>query len=30
MMAKDFRPIGLVHSFAKPVTKMMANRLSLD
>ena len=24
----DFRPISLVHSFAKPVTKVMANRLA--
>jgi hypothetical protein len=26
--AKDFRPISLVHSFAKLVTKMMANHLA--
>jgi hypothetical protein len=26
--AKDFRPISLVHSFAKLATKMMANRLA--
>jgi hypothetical protein len=25
---KDFRPISLVHSFAKLITKLMANRLS--
>ena len=25
---KDFRPISLVHSFAKLVTKLMANRLA--
>jgi hypothetical protein len=25
---KDFRPINLVHSFAKPVTKALANRLA--
>jgi hypothetical protein len=25
---KDFRPISLVHSFAKLVTKTMANRLA--
>jgi len=25
---KDFRPISLVHSFAKLITKMMANRLA--
>jgi hypothetical protein len=27
-MAKDFRPISLVHSFAKLVTKILANRLA--
>ena len=26
--AKDFRPISLIHSFAKLVTKLMANRLA--
>ena len=26
--AKDFRPISLVHSFAKLVTKLLANRLA--
>ena len=25
---KDFRPISLVHSFAKLVTKLLANRLA--
>jgi hypothetical protein len=25
---KDFRPIGLIHSFAKIVTKILANRLA--
>jgi hypothetical protein len=25
---KDFRPISLVHSFAKLITKVLANRLS--
>ena len=25
---KDFRPISLVHSFAKLITKMLANRLT--
>ena len=25
---KDFRPVSLVHSFAKLVTKMLANRLA--
>lgn len=28
MMAKDFHPISLVHSFAELVTKMMANWLA--
>jgi hypothetical protein len=28
LTAKDFRPISLVHSFAKLVTKIMANRLA--
>jgi len=28
MLAKDFRPISLVHSFAKLVTKILANRLA--
>jgi hypothetical protein len=28
LTAKDFRPISLVHSFAKQVTKIMANRLA--
>jgi hypothetical protein len=27
--AKDFRSIGLIHSFAKLVTKIIANRLAL-
>jgi hypothetical protein len=27
--AKDFRPTSLIHSFAKLVTKIMANRLTL-
>jgi len=27
MSARDFRPISLIHSFAKLVTKMLANRL---
>jgi hypothetical protein len=26
--ARDFRPISLVHSFAKLVTKILANRLA--
>jgi hypothetical protein len=26
-LVKDFRPISLIHSFAKLVTKLMANRL---
>jgi hypothetical protein len=25
---KDFRPISLVHSFAKLITKLLANRLA--
>jgi hypothetical protein len=25
---KDFRPISLIHSFAKLITKMLANRLA--
>jgi hypothetical protein len=28
ILAKDFRPISLIHSFAKLITKVMANRLS--
>jgi hypothetical protein len=28
MAAKDFRPIILIHSFAKLITKIMANRLT--
>jgi hypothetical protein len=28
LIAKDFRPISLVHSFAKLVTKIMGNRLA--
>ncbi|WVZ90056.1 hypothetical protein U9M48_036389 [Paspalum notatum var. saurae] len=28
-MVKDFRPISLIHSFAKLVTKILANRLTL-
>ena len=28
VLAKDFRPISLVHSFAKLVTKILANRLT--
>jgi hypothetical protein len=28
ILAKDFRPISLIHSFAKLITKIMANRLS--
>jgi hypothetical protein len=27
LSARDFRPISLIHSFAKLVTKMLANRL---
>lgn len=27
IMAKDFRPISLIHSFAKLLTKVLANRL---
>ena len=27
LLPKDFRPISLIHSFAKLVTKVMANRL---
>jgi hypothetical protein len=27
LVAKDFRPISLIHSFAKLVTKVLANRL---
>jgi hypothetical protein len=27
-MAKDFRPLSLVHSFAKLITKILANRLA--
>jgi len=28
LLPKDFRPISLIHSFAKLVTKVMANRLA--
>lgn len=28
MEAKDFRPISLIHSFAKLITKVLANRLA--
>ena len=30
VQVKDFRPISLIHSFTKLVTKIMANRLDLS